>query len=66
MRYATYQTSNAGGVQGGSNLPFNEEESDEGRRKGKSGPGEKEGWGPTAFKMFESAMTTFASIAVLG
>ena len=66
VRCATYQTTNTG-PQGGPNLPFNEEEG-EGGGDGKKGAKEKdgEGWGLTAFKMFESALTTFASIAILG
>ncbi|KAL9069959.1 MAG: hypothetical protein Q9157_005975 [Trypethelium eluteriae] len=71
VRWATLQTTNAG-PQGGPNLPFNDEEGEEnGRSKNekKGGKGKQngdDGWGPTAFKMFESALTTFASIAILG
>lgn len=68
MRCATYQTTNAG-PQGGPNLPFNDEEAEEqgDGKKGEKGKGKgEEGWGSTAFKMFESALTTFASIAILG
>ena len=66
-RFATYQTANLG-PQGGSNLPFNDEEDGEsGEGKGKGKRDEKsEGWRGTAFKMGESALTTFASIAILG
>ncbi|KAI9692524.1 MAG: hypothetical protein M1822_006755 [Bathelium mastoideum] len=70
--YATLQTTNAG-PQGGPNLPFNEEDSEdnertgEGKGKGKGGgKGQREGWRGTAFKMGESALTTAASIAILG
>lgn len=40
---------------------------DEGREPPKSSKGEKTSkWTPTLLKMFESAATTFTSIAVLG
>ncbi|KAG8630771.1 hypothetical protein KVT40_002390 [Elsinoe batatas] len=45
----------------GSNIPGQDDE------EGNSKKGdEKPGWGPTFFRMFESSMTTLASVAVLG
>lgn len=44
----------------------NPPEEPEGPRKSKDGKSWAYRWGPTAFKMFEAALTTFASVGILG
>lgn len=45
-----------------------EDEADDQPKKSNKKDGNQEGfqWGPTLFKMFEAALTTFASVAILG
>lgn len=50
----------------GPQLPGQPDEEAESNDKKGAHEGPKDGWGPTIFKMFESAMTTLASVAVLG
>ncbi|KAI9692717.1 MAG: hypothetical protein M1820_009422 [Bogoriella megaspora] len=59
-RWGSVQTTNTG-PQGGPNLPVQEDAEE--TKSGKTG---QDGWGPTLFKMFESALTTAASIGILG
>lgn len=56
------------GLPVGPQLPGQQDEADEEPNKSGSKDGKKEGftWGPTLFKMFEAALTTFASVAILG
>ncbi|KIW78208.1 hypothetical protein Z517_08041 [Fonsecaea pedrosoi CBS 271.37] len=49
-----------------SNFPGTDQDDDERPKTSKSGPEPKSRLGPTASRAFEAAMTTFASIAVLG
>lgn len=50
------------GAQPQSNLPGNDEDADQNSGK----PDPPPGWSSTLFKMFESSLTTLASVAVLG
>ncbi|PNS20123.1 hypothetical protein CAC42_5573 [Sphaceloma murrayae] len=45
----------------GSNIPGQDEEESSSKKED-----DRPGWGPTFFRMFESSMTTLASVAVLG
>lgn len=51
----------------GPQLPGQQDEDDQPKTSGKKN-GQEEGfkWGPTLFKMFEAALTTFASVFILG
>lgn len=55
------------GLPVGPQLPGQQDEEDQPKSSGnKDGKSEGFTWGPTLFKMFESALTTFASVAILG
>ena len=46
--------------------PHVDEPDEEPKNSSKNQKPDAEGWGSTLFKMFESAVTTFASVAILG
>lgn len=55
------------GLPVGPQLPGQQDEEDQPKTSGnKDGKSEGFTWGPTLFKMFEAALTTFASVAILG